>query len=95
MASFWVDTSPRRSWRERTDPSLQALDEEAQVRAEIKDERLDVRIVWLTEPTGDLERSFDAIFGVFEENEAIAVTPHLGRFALARPIGMEREASDA
>lgn len=96
--SFWVHTANQDLWRERTDPSLDALEIERRVAtrvAERGDTDLEVRIVWLIEPPKDLDEWLDARDEMFEECEAILLSSYLGRYSLLEPLDLPRmEASD-
>jgi hypothetical protein len=88
----WVDTSGRALYRERVDPSSEALElEDAfETFAKFQDLELRTRIVWLVEPpTGlaelyeDLDFDEEAFSGggwEFERQEAILISGYLGRY---------------
>jgi hypothetical protein len=96
--TFWVHTANKDLWRERTDPSLDALETEQRVSARVAergDSDLEVRIVWLVAPPRDLDVWLDARDEMFEESEAILLSPYLGRYALLEPLDLPRmEGSD-
>lgn len=88
----WVDTSGRSIFRERVDPSSEALElEDAFERfAKLQDLELRTRIVWLVEPPTGLaelyedvdfdEEAFDGGGWEFKQQEAILITDYLGRY---------------
>jgi len=85
---FWVDTSAESEIRERTDPSTEALDLEQEVRAWMEVHNLDFepRIVWLVEPSKDLDEHIDQGSWLFEQQEAILVSGFLDRYILLLPV---------
>jgi hypothetical protein len=93
---FWVDTKKSSKWYERTDPTLEALDLENEVRdliAKNGDQgSLGARIVWLTAPPDDLERALSTQPRSFKSCEAIVVGAYLGRYWLIRPLPFPRSA---
>lgn len=87
---FWVDTSEESIIRERTDPSMTALELEDEIRNWITeqeiDESLDPRIVWLVDPPKALEEHLDESGCIFEQQEAILINDYLVRYSLILPL---------
>jgi hypothetical protein len=88
LPGFWVDTAGLASYRERVDPSFEALElenalEERLSRVELP---LRTRVVWLVEPPSGLAEALekageDEIFAPdFEQQEAVLVARYLGRY---------------
>ena len=90
---FWIDTSNESVVRERTDPSMKALEIEDMVRKWIVDheldERLDPKIVWLVEPPNELQERLEESGDYFEQQEAILISSYLGRYSVVMPIAAE------
>jgi hypothetical protein len=86
---FYVDTSEAAEWRERTDPTAEALDAEGKVvdhLARYGDSRLTCRIVWLTTPPRDLRDRLKGLPRPFRSQEALLVRRFLGRYDLLMPV---------
>lgn len=88
----WVDTSGKAKYRERTDPSEDALKAEAELQGRVERlerENLSARIVWLVEPPPDLEEHVesqadpeDPFAEAFQQQESILIEPYLDRYRL-------------
>lgn len=88
----WVATGNEAEWRERTDPTLGALQLEEQLKAYMEQQALgygEPRIVWLVEPPKSLEEALDEVDVFFEQQEAIVVNEFLGRYSLFIPVDEE------
>lgn len=88
---FWVDTSGDSDVRERTDPSMEALELEQAVKTWVSHQNLDVdgvdpRIIWLAAPPKELDEYVDENDWLFEQQEAILVPEFLGRYSLVLPV---------
>lgn len=97
--TFWVHTGEPNIWKDRTDPSLAALEREGEVRGHVLDaglERYGTRIVWLTEPPPGLDAWLESHDDDLEACEAILIPKYLGRYHLLEPLGLQRpsEADD-
>lgn len=93
LPEFWIDTAGSASYRERVDPTSDALRVETRIEEWLDDldPQLRSRIVWLTEPpsglTEALEAESDEFFDVeLEQQEAILVAPYLGRYDALMPV---------
>lgn len=80
LPGFWIDTAGNAEYRERVDPSAEALKTEANIESFFSQHELDLRtrVVWLVEPPS----GFDEVFEEwdFEQQEAILATKYLGRY---------------
>lgn len=88
----WVETGNEAEWRERTDPSIDALRLEEQLRAYMERRALDYqdpRIIWLVEPPKALEEALHEADVFFEQQEAVFINEFLGRYALFIPVDEE------
>ncbi len=90
---YWVDTNKSAGWRERTDPSLEALALETGAEDEIAatEHDLEPTIVWLTTPPDDLVQSLNRAGANFAAGEAVRIGGYLGRYALYLPLAHPRE----
>jgi hypothetical protein len=87
LPGCWIDTAGLAEYRERVDPSAEALKTETRVEeylAEV-DVELATRIVWLVAPPSGLAETFGGDFGAenyweFEQQEAILLSSYLGRY---------------
>lgn len=94
---FWVDTSGAAKWRDRTDPSLRALELETATAHESNANHVSgvqIFIVWLIEPPTDLARWLDERDEVFDSGESLVVLNYLGRYTLVRPIDLPEGEDD-
>ncbi|MGE5282944.1 MAG: hypothetical protein ACM3N0_11625 [Chloroflexota bacterium] len=91
LPGAWIDTSGRAEYRERVDPSAEALALEGEFEEWLERHGLELRtrIVWLVEPpTGfaeeyedaDFERVFEGVDAVFEQQEALLISNYLNRY---------------
>ncbi len=89
----WVDTSGRAEYRERVDPSKEALELESAFETfmEVHDCSFRTRIVWLVEPPTDLAEAYEEIDvdevlagevdeWEFQQQEALLISGYLGRY---------------
>jgi hypothetical protein len=92
LPGFWIDTAGSAEYRERVDPSAEALKIEANVEAFLSGHGLELqtRVIWLTEPPsgfGDTYEEWD-----FEQQEAIVISNYLGRYEAFLLIDSDYEA---
>jgi hypothetical protein len=84
----WLDTSAKSIWRERTDPTEEALDLEDDFASKIQalDPHLEVKIVWLVSPPPELRETYEVPGLEWDSQEAILIRPYLGRYSLYVPV---------
>jgi hypothetical protein len=104
LPECWVDTSAKAQFRERVDPSMQALKVETNFRGWLKSKELDLdtRIIWLTTPPPAMAEYMDYGGGdVFEEQpefaqqEALLIPTYLGKYEAYLPVDREQRAPRA
>jgi hypothetical protein len=80
LPGFWIDTAGSAKYRERVDPSAEALRAEGNIEEFLSQHglQLQTRIIWLVEPPSGFEEVYDD--WEFEQQEAILVTDYLGRY---------------
>ncbi|HEV2813742.1 MAG TPA: hypothetical protein VGW10_10870 [Solirubrobacteraceae bacterium] len=90
---YWVDTNESARWRERTDPSAEALALETAERtyAATVSQDLSPLIVWLTDPPAHLDQALTAKGVDFVAGESIHIAKYLGRYSLYLPLRYPRE----
>lgn len=86
LPGFWIDTAGVAGYRERVDPSGEALKTEANVEKflSLGDLELRTRIVWLVSPPSALSEIYED--WEFEQQEAILVSGYLGRYEAFLPL---------
>ena len=101
LPGFWIDTAGAAVYRERVDPSEEALRVEIGVEKHLSREGLDLptRIVWLVEPPSGLAEVYeDSDLDDFLENEGfpqqetILVSGYLGRYEAFLPVDIDERA---
>jgi hypothetical protein len=100
LPESWIDTADRATWRERVDPSLEALQHETLLARWMADRgmTLSIQIVWLVEPPSSmaemLERgTADEPFGVeFDQQEVLLIAGYLGKYNAFFPIDRDERA---
>jgi hypothetical protein len=88
LPETWIDTAERADWRERVDPSFEALRVETSVVRWMEERNLpySTLIVWLVEPPSSMAEALDKAtpdepFGVaFEQQEALLISDYLGKY---------------
>jgi hypothetical protein len=88
---FWVDTSDDAAWKDRGDPSEEALFVEGQVAHAMVEQghNYECRIKWLTKPPRDMADWLDETLEAFEGQEAVVIFEYLGRYDLILPVDPE------
>lgn len=100
LPQCWVDTANRAAWRERVDPSTEALQLETAAVEWLEDHDLDfsTEIVWLVEPPSAMVEARrdvqdDDVFLLdFEQQEAILISPFLSRYNVFLPVDKSERA---
>lgn len=100
LPEAWIDTADRATWRERVDPTFDALKDETLVEKWMEQRGLpySVQIVWLVEPPSSMAEILDRgtddePFGVeFEQQEALLIAGYLDRYNAFLPIDRDERA---
>lgn len=81
---FIVDFDGAAEWKDRSCPSLEALDAEAEAEAlRVGD---GVKVVWLTNPAVNEVGDEKAYYYVFDECEAVVIRTYLGKYNLVQEL---------
>lgn len=94
LPECWIDTAGVADYRERVDPSAEALRLETRLGEWLSHADLDLstRIVWLVEPPSGLAEALDEVSEdelfepEFEQQEALLMAPYLGRYDAFMPV---------
>ncbi len=100
LPEAWIDTAGRAVWRERVDPSMQALRMETKVLKwmEDRDMNLSSEIIWLVDPPSSMAEALakptpEEPFGAeFEQQEALLIPNYLGKYNAFLPIDVDERA---
>ena len=100
LPQCWIDTAGVAEYRERVDPSTEALTLETEYENFLSrnGRNLRIRIVWLVEPPAGLAEMYEGIDvdqvlagqpWEFEQQETLLVTDFLGRYEAFMPVDSE------
>lgn len=88
LPGCWIDTAERAEFRERVDPSMEALQVESTMREWLEFHELDLetRIIWLVGPPSSMVEHLEAVeedyflLNDFRQQEALLIPGFLGRY---------------
>jgi hypothetical protein len=100
LPGCWIDTAGRAEYRERVDPSMEALDTETKVQNWLDIHELDLltRIIWLVTPPSSQVEHWEAQeeeffeIGDFRQQEALLLPAFLGKYGAYLPVDKDERA---